>query len=124
MPDSSPKTRWYHITQNNSGGSFDYDAVRGITHHMVIEATDWQHANSRALGLGLYHNGVENDRDCECCGDRWYPLHDRDKGDTEPMVYGKPVAKPSKQFIKWLKKGEFNIFVHPMEGKFQGYARS
>ncbi|MEV5407168.1 hypothetical protein AB0L20_32150, partial [Streptomyces albidoflavus] len=45
---------------------------RGLQNH---------HANSRALGLGIYFNGCVDGRDCRCCGDRWNAVHE-DDGET------------------------------------------
>lgn len=38
---------------------------------MFIEAGDSSEANCIAQDLGVYFNGVDNDIDCLCCGDRW-----------------------------------------------------
>ena len=123
---AAPKARWFHFSQNNSGGKFEYDPKRGITHHMVIEAPNYQEANMRAQNIGLYFDGCDSGMDCECCGDRWYRLHETTKGDEKPSVYGKPVTArgSKKEIVKWIKKGDWNIFVHPLEGEFKGYARS
>lgn len=70
---SNITTKFYHFSQNNSGGMFDIEPSRGIGVDVWIEAVDADHANSRAEQIGLYFNGVEDGSDCECCGDRWYP---------------------------------------------------
>ena len=31
-------------------------------------------ANDIAQGNGIYFNGVADGIDCDCCGDRWYPV--------------------------------------------------
>lgn len=57
-------------SQNNSGGHF---AVNDdLTWRVVIQADTYGEAEYKALTLGIYYNGVEDDRDCDCCGDRWY----------------------------------------------------
>lgn len=67
---------FFEFDQNNTGGSFDIDDRRGIGPHVWIEANTVKHATELAERLGLYWDGVENDRDCPCCGDRWYrPSH-------------------------------------------------
>lgn len=58
---------FYEYSQNNSGGSFDEE----MGHSVFIEAATAEEANDRAEGMGIYFNGVENGRDCPCCGDRW-----------------------------------------------------
>lgn len=64
-------TKFFEFAQNNSGGSFDIDDARGLGPRVWVEACDASHANSRALGLGIYFDGVRNGSDCDCCGDRW-----------------------------------------------------
>ena len=48
---------FYHYSQNNSGGSFDFDQEEGITHHVVIEAESAYLADRRAESIGLYFGG-------------------------------------------------------------------
>lgn len=62
--------KFWEISQNNSGGSFDVDSK--VCHRMIIEAETEEQATQIAEDLGCYWNGVEDGRDCECCGDRWY----------------------------------------------------
>jgi hypothetical protein len=61
--------RFYELTQNNSGGSFDLDEK--LCHRLYIEAEDVEAAVKVAKSLGCYWNGVEEGIDCSCCGDRW-----------------------------------------------------
>lgn len=61
---------FYMWEQNNSGGSFRVDDK--LTHRLVIEADTYREAEYKAFDMGVYYNGVEDDRDCSCCGDRWY----------------------------------------------------
>jgi len=77
--------RWFVFRQNNSGGSFDYDENVGI--HVYIQATSAKEANNRAEAIGIYFNGCEDGRDCDCCGDRWYSLWGDESGQDEfPMI--------------------------------------
>jgi hypothetical protein len=69
--------------QNNSGGSF-------VGPHFVIIEAD---SNSEADYIAenhpdspIYFDGCENERDCECCGDRWYRTYD--DGTEKPEIYG------------------------------------
>jgi hypothetical protein len=85
-------TKFYHFSQNNSGGSFVLDEVSGITHHVIIEACSVDDANKRAEAIGLYFNGWG---DCNCCGNRWseqWSYGDRDPGTSTPEVYGEPAS--------------------------------
>jgi len=56
--------------QNNSGGHFVVDD--DLTWRVVIESDDYEQAEIYALGIGVYYDGVDEGRDCRCCGDRWY----------------------------------------------------
>lgn len=85
---------FFQFRQNNSGGAFEGDYIR-----YIIEADSAEAANNRAIReTEIYFNGVDNGSDCECCGDRWSPAWSGDKGDPEPMIYGKPIAK---EISKW-----------------------
>ncbi len=77
---------WFSYRQNNSGGSFDVD--KNVAKNVYIEANSADEANSRAELCGLYWDGVYDEIDCECCGDRWYPLSSEhgDKGADEPPL--------------------------------------
>ncbi len=60
---------FYIWDQNNSGGSFRTNDK--LCHRVCIEADSYKEAESKALDMGVYYNGVEGGQDCECCGDRW-----------------------------------------------------
>lgn len=105
------KTKWFHYSQNNSGGSFDINEKSGIGTDVIIEAIDSDQANLRAENIGLYFNGCEEDMDCPCCGDRWYPSSD--KGDKVPSIYGKSLEKVDKSGYREM------AFIHPLKGKFK-----
>jgi len=62
--------KFYELSQNNTGGSFDVDSK--LCHRLVIEAGSEEEALSIAEDLGCYWYGVDNGNDCPCCGDRWY----------------------------------------------------
>jgi hypothetical protein len=94
---------FYTYRQNNSGGVFDFSDTIG--QYVIVEAESPYNANKRAESIGLYFNGVEEELDCECCGDRWY---EADEGTEEPMTYGKSV--------NFEFAGEANGFVHYLNG--------
>jgi len=108
---------WFTFSQNNSGGSFVYDEKRGLTHFVVIEAATAAEANARAEAIGLYWDGCDSGRDCECCGDRWYPADG--EGDAEPLVYGEP-ADAVDLWSVWMKPGR-EIAVHPKSTPIRWY---
>lgn len=84
---------FFTYNQNNSGGSFTYDKVWGISEYVIIEADSADEANDIAEGIGLYFDGCADGMDCECCGDRWYRAWDDEDGEDEPSVYGKPIGE-------------------------------
>jgi hypothetical protein len=75
------ETKFYEISQNNTGGSFVTDDK--LCHRLFIEASSENEAMSKAEDLGCYWNGVDEGMDCPCCGDRWYPS--RSIVDTEDI---------------------------------------
>lgn len=71
--------KYYEFRQNNSGGWFDVDDR--VTLSVWIQATSANDANILADSLGIYFNGCRSGIDCDCCGDRWYPVTDDDGED-------------------------------------------
>lgn len=109
--------KFFHYSQNNSGGGFDTDAKTGLGVHMVIEARNADDANTRAEGLGMYFNGCDDGRDCECCGDRWYPKGSGD-GDDKPMIYGDDVSDGTRR-MQSLGMSWGDSFIHFADGTFK-----
>lgn len=103
-------TKFFHYSQNNSGGNFEHDETKGIGHHVIIEAEDSNAADEKAENIGLYWDGVSQGLDCGCCGDRWYPTCD--KGEDKPMIYDKDVSNGK------YKDSWFNIpsYIHYLNG--------
>lgn len=106
---------FYTFTQNNTGGSFTIDPTGGITVHVVIEAASAAAANAKAESLGLYFNGVEDERDCECCGDRWHPASDSD-ATLVPSVYGIHASVYRSEF-GWTRSDTPEVVVHYLDGR-------
>jgi hypothetical protein len=77
------ETQFYEFDQNNSGGRFVVDDK--LCHVLLIEATNYKEAIQIAESLGCYWNGVQEGRDCRCCGDRWYPPWDESYVDLEEL---------------------------------------
>lgn len=115
---------FYHFSQNNSGGGFDFDEEAGITHHVIIEADSADHANKRAQTIGIYFDGVYKERDCPCCGDRWSDQWSDARGSEEPKIYGTPVADSIKESIRegilWMDKGKEAV-VHYADGRMEWF---
>ena len=78
---------FYEYCQNNSGGSFVTDDK--LCHRLFIEADNLDEADNIAESLGCYFNGVEEDLDCPCCGDRWYRGHEVKLNPMSVSKYGK-----------------------------------
>ena len=66
--------KWFCFDQNNSGGSFVVD--KKLCHKVYIQAYTQEEALEKGIAMGIYLDGVENDQDCACCGDRWYEPHE------------------------------------------------
>lgn len=119
---------FFTYNQNNSGGGFDVDEERGISHFVIIEADDAIQADDRAQEIGLYFDGVDSGADCGCCGDRWYEawLHD---GKPVPTVYDIPIqdvvftdkwSDEPNHVTRWIKSAP-EAYVHFADGKVQAY---
>ena len=72
---------YFKFRQNNSFGVF-----RG-TPLIFVQADNAADANRIAQDHGVYFNGVADGLDCDCCGDRWFPVSDDDAQD-QPSSYG------------------------------------
>ena len=72
---------YFKFRQNNSFGHFVGTPL------VFVQADNAADANSIAQDHGVYFNGVADGIDCDCCGDRWYPVNDDDAQD-QPSSYG------------------------------------
>jgi len=112
---------FFTFRQNNSGGSFDYDAERGISVVVVVEAESATVAVARAKDIGLYFDGVG---DCRCCGNRWSePWGGDDDGTEVPSYYGEPINcnEFPKDGYRWMKPGKYEGFIHHADGRMEGF---
>lgn len=112
-------TKYYHFSQNNSGGSFVFSD--GISVHVIIEALSAEHANERAVECGLYFDGVSDGLDCCCCGDRWCQTDEHDAEDS-PRIHGEPVGSPEN--IEWARRwaqGHPYAYVHHLDGRVESF---
>lgn len=125
--------KYYYFNQNNSGGHFHLDDSMVGAHTAVIQANSAEEANEKAEWLGIYFRGVEDGRDCSCCGDRWYKTDEQDSTDEVCLRIWR--SKHRVTLAEWLnppngKKIRKNMFsfgigkewkmvVHPHEGKKQ-----
>ena len=109
IKEKKKPTRFFNFNQNNTGGSFDED--EDLDTEVIIEAYDPEDVNNRAREIGIYFDGCSDGRDCGCCGDRWYPVSDNDKGTKKPEIYSKDITK--------LYKGSYreSCIVYYVNGK-------
>jgi hypothetical protein len=78
--------KFYHFRQNNSGGVFNIDDTRGIGVDVWIQAPSVEAAEQKAKSIGVYFDGCNSGLDCNCCGDRWYPLGSEEQGEDWPTA--------------------------------------
>jgi len=105
--------KFFTFSQNNSGGRFKHDPKAGIGHYVIVEAKDADDANRRAEKIGLYFNGVADDRDCECCGDRWSEQWSNEGKDT-PCIYDTDVSDGT-YTPSWIGRG-LDSYIHYIDG--------
>ena len=72
---------YFKFRQNNSFGHFVGTPL------VFVQANNAARANRIAQDNGIYFNGVADGVDCDCCGDRWYPVNDGD-AQAQPSSYG------------------------------------
>lgn len=99
--------KFFHYSQNNSGGVFDFSENQAIMAHVIIEATDASDADTRAIQIGLYFDGCDDGLDCTCCGDRWSRAYG--EGYDKPTVYDYPAS--DYHGPQWMADGK-EIVVH------------
>ena len=114
--EKSKTTKFFHFSQNNSGGSFDINET--VAHHVIIEAHSATEANSIAVNIGIYFNGCDTGADCSCCGDRWYETYGA--GNDTPLIYGKP---PETHHEMFAKEGQPLCHVYYLDGSKTTYRK-
>ena len=105
---------FYTYRQNNSGGQFSHIPDK-LSQHVVVEASSAEEADQRFLALGGYFDGVSENRDCNCCGDRWYPCDDLFDGTEFPEYYGKSLAE-AVDVWDWMGDDP-TMYVHLLDGR-------
>jgi hypothetical protein len=98
----SNSAKWYRFEQNNSGGSYLGRDEEGLGQRVFVQANSPEHAVQRFEALNEYvcRLGFQDDRDCECCGGRWWGPEDVEQLNVP----------------KWL--GDNGCFAHPLGGPF------
>lgn len=115
--------QWFSYHQNNSGGDFIVDEDDLIAPYVIIQATDGEDANRRALMHGLYFDGIEKGRDCECCGDRWYAVWRDDEGMGEPTAYTHEPLEETVDGYWFAKPGDLVAVVVHVSGQVDLYRK-
>lgn len=105
--------KWFHYSQNNSGGEF-----KGPANHVLIEAESASDADRRAVDIGLYFDGCDAGLDCSCCGDRWHTAYG--DGDDEPEVYGTPAAEYADY---WASGSHPSVLVIHADGRREDFTK-
>lgn len=109
--------KYFHYSQNNSGGSFDID--ERVAHHVIIQAHSAKEADSIAEGVGIYFNGCADGRDCGCCGDRWSTAWGR--GNEIPLIYDED---PATYYDSFTKTGQPVCRVYHLDGSKTTYRKA
>ena len=112
------KPLFYTFCQNNSGGNFHINDT--VAHNVIIEAYSADEANAKAESLGIYFNGCDIGRDCQCCGDRWYRQRDDRDATIEPMIYDK---KPIEYRDVFAPIGAPYCHIYRLDGMKQTYRK-
>lgn len=77
---------FYTYRQNNSGG------VWVGPQYVIIEADRVEDIPESTFdAAGMYFNGCDSGRDCDCCGDRWSEY--ASEGTETPQIYGTEIQE-------------------------------
>ena len=113
---------FYTYNQNNSGGSFVYNDK--VCCYVIIEADNAKESNTIAEDIGIYFDGCDNDIDCPCCGDRWYPTDEYDAKE-EPRIYSMtPDEYRNDEWgMNWTNPGEVYCRVYHKNGTVEEFVK-
>jgi len=100
----SPKDKFYHFGQNNSGGGYAYDEVVAVS--VVFEASSPEEANAFARAKGVFDYGY-----CECCGPRFYEQHQYSGYDSVEEAFNQNTFYKGKSFVVHYKDGSVKRFA-------------
>lgn len=98
---------WFTFCQNNSRGS-----TEGPAWFVCVEGANLEDIDRRAEAVGVYFDGCNTRRDCDCCGDRWSRSHG-DLTDT-PETYRATPGKLTGYF------SERPILIVPLDKPEKG----
>jgi len=107
-PNKEP-AKFFVYNQRNSNATFTIDSTRGIGRDVAIEAFNADHANQRAVEIGLYftpNGSVEYDCPCRYCGKRWYQATESDAETFDEMFY---------EYGKLYRPNDI-VYIHRLDG--------
>lgn len=102
---------FHTFRQNNSGGSFHYDADVDV--YVIVEGKDIHEITRRAGDIGIYFNGCDTGTDCSCWGDRWDEPCSNEHLDKTPSIYRNRMMK--KHMTK-EPTNDSNTVIHYLNG--------
>ncbi len=104
-------TKFWHFSQNNSGGIFVIDEKNGVCEDIIIEAQNPKEALSKLSNIGDRVIGFWDF--CSCCGERWDDYLIEEEGAKVPSMYNEPIStmNPSKYRNR--------VFIHHYNGKIE-----
>lgn len=86
MEKREVETKFFTVSQNNSGGYFIEN--EDVGHYVIIEAENAKQAEEKLAEITEEYLEY-----CECCGERWFTWWDDEDGKGEPMIYTETVAE-------------------------------
>lgn len=108
-------TKFYEFCQNPTGGAYIIDDKLG--HFVLIEAEDWDEANLRAEGQGVYFDDLkfESHNDCSCCGNRWTRVNKNSVALSHPEI--------DKTQLTWImSSGPIVVHAYWINGRHEKYS--
>lgn len=105
---------YFIFFQNNSGGSFNSCRLDSdLSFINFIEAASPEDADERAMELGCYFDGVNDGRDCPCCGDRW------SRADDEIDLGSKSIEEYATEMNKDFSWDNMPVKIFKMNGEIK-----
>lgn len=102
---------FFTFDQNNTGGG--YVENDSVCRYVIIQADNFEDANSIAETVGIYFDGCESGIDCDCCGDRWDRQSSNNDGTVLPeLAYGEPIRDNQQSVMLFAYPGQVYCRVY------------